>query len=101
MNKGNQGAAALTAAIRAVSAEQIPKERSIDLGIIQGDYSLLTDTFQAAIPRGSWSVLKHLLIKPCTHEGCTCGHEAIKPGDRVAVVWAGNEAVVIGVVTKL
>ena len=101
MNKGNQGAAALTEAIRMVSAEQIPNERQIDLGRIQSDYSLLTDTFQASIPRGSWSVLKHLLIKPCEHEGCTCGHEAIKPGDRVVVVWARNEAIVAGVVTRI
>ena len=61
MNKGNQGAAALTEAIRMVSAEQIPNERQIDLGRIQAHYSLLTDTFQASIPRGSWSVLKHCL----------------------------------------
>lgn len=101
MNKGNQGAAALTEAIRRVSEDQIPTERQIDLGIIRPDYSLLTDTFQASISRGSWSVLKHLLIQPCEQEGCTCGHEVLKPGDRVAVVWAGNEAIVIGVVTKM
>ena len=49
MNKGNQGAAALTEAIRMVSAEQIPNERQIDLGRIQSDYSLLTDTIVAGV----------------------------------------------------
>ena len=61
-NKGNKGASALAAAISVIASGQVPKDRLIDLGKIQGDYSLVTDTFSVPIPRGSWLVLKHLLI---------------------------------------
>lgn len=100
-NKGNKGASALAAAISVIASGQVPKDRLIDLGKIQDDYSLVTDTFSVPIPRGSWLVLKHLLIEPCKNKECTCGHQVLKPGDRVAVVWAGKEAVVIGVITRI
>ena len=40
-NKGNKGASALAAAISVIASGQVPKDRLIDLGKIQGDYSLV------------------------------------------------------------
>ena len=60
------------------------RPRSIDFGEIQGNGSLLTNTFPVPIPKGQYSVSLNSDVE-------------IKSGDRVVVSWIGNEAVVIGI----
>ena len=91
-NAGNGGAAQFVEALRlAVQGKNSP-ERVADFGTINSDYGLVMDSFPVAIPRGEWSMIR----QP------TAGTDAgLKPGDRVMAAWVGNEAVVIGIVTRM
>lgn len=96
--------------------------QGVDFGEIQADYSLKCNTFSQAIPKTDYSVLLYLTIgatltstqsdgKHGGHTSGTGSHShtiktptqlsGLAPGDRVVVVWIGNEAVVIGKATKL
>lgn len=91
----------------------------LDFGEIQGNGSLMTNTFPVPIPKGDYSVCR--LVGGLSfeadggshkgHEGQTKTHNTgthshmieppvIKPGDRVLVAWVQNEAVVVDVVAK-
>ena len=91
----------------------------LDFGEIQGNGSLMTNTFPVSIPKGDYSVCRHVGgLRFETdggghegHEGQTKTHNTvahshmieppvIKPGDRVLVAWVQNEAVVIDVISK-
>lgn len=85
----------------------------LDFGEIQGNGSLITNTFPVAIPKGQYSVCRHVGgLSFTTSDGKHGGHSSgdgshghiitppqIKPGDRVLVAWVMNEACVIDVVT--
>ena len=85
----------------------------LDFGEIQGNGSLITNTFPVAIPKGQYSVCRHVGgLSFTTGGGKHGGHSSgdgshshtiappqIKPGDRVLVAWVLNEACVIDVVT--
>lgn len=76
----------------------------LDFGEIQGNGSLITNTFPVAIPKGQYSVCRHVGGLSFTTSGDgSHGHTItppqIKPGDRVLVAWVMNEACVIDVVT--
>lgn len=85
----------------------------LDFGEIQGNGSLITNTFPVAIPKGQYSVCRHVGGLSFTasggkHGGHSSGNGShshtiappkIKPGDRVLVAWVLNEACVIDVVT--
>lgn len=53
---------------------------TVDLGIINADYSLKTDSFEIAMPVSEFFV---------------CEGQTIAPGDRVLVNWIGNDVVVV------
>lgn len=80
---------------------------SLDFGEIQGNGSLLTNTFPVPIPKGQYSVCRQVggLIFD-TSPGGDGPHShsitmpQIKPGDRVIVAWVQSEAVVIDVITS-
>lgn len=89
---------------------------TLDFGEIQGNMSLLTNTFPIPIPKGEYSVCRHVGGLPFkTYKGEHNGHiggytgehnhtiepPIIKPGDHVLVGWVQSEAVVIDVITKL
>ena len=92
-NRGNNGAVQFVQAIQNISEKQIPRERIADFGTIKADYSLVTDSFPEAIPRGDWSTLR----RPVATEE----ESGLQPGNRVLVVWVGNEAVVLGSIVKM
>ncbi|MDE6905570.1 MAG: hypothetical protein K2P76_11690 [Lachnospiraceae bacterium] len=56
-----------------------------EFGEIQKNLSLLSDSYPIPIRKGEYSVLSNAAGK-------------FSPGDRVLIVWAGNEAVVVDTV---
>lgn len=90
-NSGNNGAVQFVREIQKIAQSQAGRERMIDFGEIKGDYSLVTDSFPVSIPRGEWSMVR---------QPPGAGTEPA-PGQRVVVVWVGNEAVVLGSVARM
>lgn len=89
----------------------------LDFGEIQSNGSLVTNTFPVAVPKGQYSVCRHVgglsfEISGGGHEGHeeqTLDHNTgshvhmvkppeVRPGDRVLVAWVQSEAVVIDVI---
>lgn len=62
----------------------------LDFGEIQENESLTTNTFPVAIPKGQYSI--------CRHINGIDEFPALCVGDRVLVAWVNNEAVVIDVI---
>ena len=97
---------------------------SIDFGRIQANGSLLTDTFPVPIPKGEYSVCRHLTLgqegsdlaqvsggEHSHNDGTEGGGHthvmpvpekmrSIAPGDRVLVAWVQSEAVVVDIVVS-
>lgn len=59
----------------------------MELGTINGDMSLSTDSLQSTIPAGAYMVNVKLI-------------DEIRVADRVAVAWCGNEPVIVAVVVS-
>lgn len=87
----------------------------LDFGEVQGNYSLVTNTFPIPIPKGDYSVCRHVGgLTFEISEGVHGGHEegdtgwhthiveppGIEPGDRVLVAWVQSEAVVVDIIKK-
>lgn len=78
----------------------------LELGTIQGNYSLKTDTFQHPIPQSSYHVCRSLAIGRPGEAICAAGVpipeklRSLAPGDRVLVAWVGSEPVVIDIVVS-
>lgn len=97
----------------------------LDFGEIQGDHSLLTNTFPVPIPKSDYLVLKHLVQDGgstlTTSSGGDHQHQeseggwtkgagghshtvtlpagnSLQVGDRVLVAWVQHDAVVVGVI---
>lgn len=84
----------------------------LDFGEIQGNGSLITNTFPVPIPRGDYTICRHVGgLQFQIYEGLHGGHDfgdgkhvhtvappVVKAGDRVLVAWVNNEAVVIDVI---
>lgn len=84
----------------------------LDFGEIQGNGSLITNTFPVPIPKGDYTICRHVgglsfSISGGSHGGHESGNgthshtvapPVVKAGDRVLVAWVNNEAVVIDVI---
>ena len=84
----------------------------LDFGRIESDYGLTTNTFPVKIPKGDYTVCRHVTgISLETSGGSHGGHEhgdgshyhsiqvpGLSPGNHVLVAWVQNEAVVIDVI---
>ena len=79
-----------------------------ELGTINTNLSLTPDSIPSAIPKGEYMV--NLMLAGGTYNTSTDGYHAhnhtfpdnirgLKSGDRVLIVWCGNEPVVIAIVT--
>lgn len=101
---------------------------TIELGIVNSNLSITTDSLQAAIPKGDYMVnlmltgSRRTSIEKHTHSGgahsqysgngshthndgdhdheLPVGFRALRAGDRVLVAWCGNEPVVIAIVVS-
>ncbi len=112
-----------TSRLATVLSQRMKKENDsplvLDFGEIQGNGSLLTNTFPVPIPKGDYSICRHVGgLSFQISGGGHAGHEAqtetyhtgghthtvappvVKAGDRVLVAWVQNEAVVIDVITN-
>lgn len=112
-----------TSKLAAVLSQRMKKENEspliLDFGEIQANYSLVTNTFPVPIPRGDYSVCRHVgSLSFTVSEGGHTGHggqtqayntgshthtvkpPSIKPGDRVLVAWVQSEAVVVDIIEK-
>jgi len=104
MSKGNNspGISKLAGLFNDMAKGANTGERVLDLGTIQSDKSLITDSFKAAIPQSDYLVLSHLKktkVKTSKNDGHTHDvepQEELKSGDRVLVAWVNNDAIIIG-----
>lgn len=87
---------------------------TIELGQLDGNLALTTDTIKTPIPKGDYLVPLMTTgdfltedTSPSCSEGGTCTHNhrlpeneyrSLQPGDRVLVAWCGNEPVIVTVV---
>lgn len=84
----------------------------IDFGMINSDMSLTADLFPVPIPQSDYMVCRSRTITKNTMTTTSTSSEhlhnvitptelqSIKAGDRVLIVWNGNEAVVIDVIVS-
>lgn len=85
----------------------------LDFGEIQGNGSLLTNTFPVPIPKGDYSICRQLTLgKAGGKFSCTDEEppehtvripdkmRSAGPGDRVLVAWVQNEAVVVDIIEQ-
>lgn len=85
----NPGSAKLAEALVGRIRKENESPQVLDFGTITSDGGLQTDTFKAVIPKGSYTVVRHLKLGSM---------RSIQPGDRVLVAWVQNEAVVIDII---
>lgn len=89
---------------------------AVELGTINKNLSLTTDSLKASIPKGDYMV--NLALASGTYSTSTATHShsgethythshrlpddfrSLKSGDRVLVAWCGNEPVVIAIVVS-
>lgn len=108
----------LASRMKATSAAAIPT--TIELGIINSNLSLTTDSLRVPIPKGDY--LMNLTLagdsyltssETHLHEGEDHSHDggdhshalpsvfrSLQEGDRVLVAWCGNEPVVVAIVVS-
>ncbi len=112
-----------TARLANVLSQRMKRENEsqlvLDFGEIQANGSLVTNTFPVPVPKGEYSVCRHVgSLSFSVSGGSHSGHEEqteeyhtgghahtiklppVKAGDRVLVAWVLNEAVVIDVIEK-
>ncbi len=111
---GNPGTNMLANVLACRMKKENESPLPLDFGNIGADGSLTTKAFPVPIPKGSYSVLRHLTLGAAgtmfTETGDADGHRhtvavpesmrSIGPGDRVLVAWVNNEAVVIDIIKK-
>ncbi len=89
---------------------------TLELGEVDGNLALTTETIKTPIPKGDYLVTLTLTgdfltedQTPTCSEGGTCTHNhrlpknefrGLQSGDRVLVAWCGNEPVVISIVVS-
>lgn len=94
----------LSARMKRTSAASV--RTTLELGTINGNLSLTTDSLPTPIPKGDYMV--NLMLTGSSHTTETDNHShelpgcfrSLKSGDRVLVAWCGNEPVVIAIVVS-
>lgn len=98
----------------------VAQSRQIDnaeLGTITDDYGLALDSYKTPVPKGAYMVSKRLFMRQDKIEvttessgGGTYSHShavdisipaeliGLEPGNRVLVIWAGTEPIVIDII---
>ena len=94
----------LAGQMKRTSAAAVPT--TMELGTINGNLSLTTDSLPVQIPKGDYMVNLMLTGGSRTTETDEHSHElpggfrSLKGGDRVLVAWCGNEPVVVAIVVS-
>lgn len=96
----------LSSRMKKSSAAAVPT--SIELGIINGNLSLTTDSLPTPIPKGDYMINLMLTNSVDKLEADDRSHyhelpgafRCLKANDRVLVAWCGNEPVVIAIVVS-
>lgn len=97
-----------TLAGRMVQTASAAVPTTIELGVINGNMSLTTDSLQVPVPQGEYMVDIILTDEENYETEIVKDHKhripkvfrKLQPGDRVLVAWCGNEPVVIGIVVS-
>ena len=90
---GNEGINRLARALDGRSKEHGDKPALLDFGEIRKDRSLVTNEFPCPIPQSDYMVCRLATRNPQRDKQQEV--TPIGPGDRVLVVWVGDDAVVI------
>lgn len=118
MNNKERLGSVLDGRMKETSGAAVPT--AIELGTINGNLSLTTDSLQSPIPKGEYMIDARLASNSYetssaahTHSGGSHSHSggehshqlpevfrALNAGDRVLVAWCGNEPVVIAIVVS-
>lgn len=64
---------------------------AIELGVVNPNLSITTDSLQASIPKGDYMI--NLMFAGGEFRG-------LQSGDRILVAWCGNEPVVVAIVVS-
>lgn len=115
--EGHPGTQKLAAVLSGRMKKEVDSPLVLDFGEIQSNQSLLTNTFPIPIPKGDYTVCRHISgLTYTADKGEHPGHKdqtethnngshthiikppGLKPGDRVLVAWVQNEACVIDVI---
>ena len=120
--KGNPGMNKLTNVLKGMMTQAADKPLVLGFGIINGDYSLTTNTFPKPSPKNEYSVCRCITYDPgvpLTETYCDGEHSQpdagyggahvnqvklpekmywIRPGDKVLVAWVQDAAVVVDIV---
>ena len=94
----------LAARMKKTSDAAVPM--TIELGIVNSNMSITTDSLNVKIPKGDYMV--NLALTGGESTGSAEGHKhslpsafrGLRAGDRVLVAWCGNEPVVIAIVVS-
>ena len=111
-NRGNTGIRKLASTLDKRMGEHQEGKFDPDFGTIKEDMSLVLDTFSMPIAAEDYSVCR-MATGPVLSGGQHDGHRLenndgshthrlpyLKPGDRVLVIWANNEPVVVDVIMQ-
>ena len=118
----NSGSSKLAKSLKKMMLSTGEPPLTVDIGIINSDYSLSTNSFPLPIPKDEYSVCRSLLYEPSipltqsyvdgahnhfsTVPTETHQHDIIlpkkmwkvRPGQKVLVAWVQNEAIVIDII---
>lgn len=82
-----------TVRLASVLSQRMKRENEsplvLDFGEIQANHSLVTNTFPVPVPKGEYSVCRHVTDT-----------YSLNPGDRVLAAWVQNEAIVIDIIVS-
>lgn len=100
-NNGNPGISKLGAVLDERTKQRGKRALVLDYATVRQDYSIITNTFPVPIPKGDYTVCRHISgITVQTDDGQNVVTlPKIKPGDRVLVAWVLNDLTVIDVIT--
>ena len=109
--------ATLVSQMKRTSNAAVPT--TIDLGVVNDDLSITPDSLRIPIPKGDYMVNLMLTGEKITEAaGAHAGHgesgytagghshnlprslRGIEPGDRVLIIWSGNEPIVIALLAS-
>lgn len=111
MSKGDNspGISRLAGVMQSMVSKGTDSAPAIELGVIQANGSLLTDNFPIPISAGEYQVCRHLSSRKISTDASSVGdhgshshkvetREKLKAGDRVLVVWAQSDPIVVDVI---